>query len=111
MLEAVLLMGDWELLLVVPWPLHPRCFTSMWTHWSLQLTMPFPEPTVGDAAFRAGTPNAQAIAEGKSSPDSCVAAGPEVAEAIAALLGVSIEAREPEIALPGVSLQHRRYRH
>ncbi|MEE4112758.1 MAG: FAD-dependent oxidoreductase, partial [Desulfobacteraceae bacterium] len=34
-------------------------------------------------------------------PNSCVAAGEDVALAIAAILGVSVEAKEPDIALPG----------
>ena len=38
---------------------------------------------------------------GTAAPNSCVAAGPEVAEAIAAIMGVTIEAVEPDIALPG----------
>ncbi len=38
---------------------------------------------------------------GTSPPNSCVAAGPEVAEAIAAIMGVKIEAQEPDIARPG----------
>lgn len=38
---------------------------------------------------------------GTTAPNSCVAAGPEVAEAIAAIMGVAIEAVEPDIALPG----------
>lgn len=45
--------------------------------------------------------NAEAIVAGKASPNSCVAAGPEVAEAIAAVLGVSVEAKEPDVARPG----------
>jgi formate dehydrogenase beta subunit len=38
---------------------------------------------------------------GKSAPNSCVAAGPEVAQAIASLMGVEIRAVEPDLALPG----------
>jgi NADPH-dependent glutamate synthase beta subunit-like oxidoreductase/NAD-dependent dihydropyrimidine dehydrogenase PreA subunit len=38
---------------------------------------------------------------GLTAPNSCVAAGPEVAEAIAEIMGVKIEAKEPDIALPG----------
>ena len=45
--------------------------------------------------------NAEAIVAGKSAPNSCVAAGPEVAEAIAALLGVAVKGVEPDIARPG----------
>jgi formate dehydrogenase beta subunit len=38
---------------------------------------------------------------GTSAPNSCVAAGPEVAQAIASLMGVEIKAVEPDLALPG----------
>ena len=38
---------------------------------------------------------------GVTAPNSCVAAGPEVAEAIADIMGVKVEAVEPDIALPG----------
>ena len=38
---------------------------------------------------------------GIAAPNSCVAAGSEVAEAIAEIMGVIIEAKEPDIARPG----------
>ena len=38
---------------------------------------------------------------GIAAPNSCVVAGPEVAEAIAEIMGVKIEAKEPDIARPG----------
>jgi len=38
---------------------------------------------------------------GIAAPNSCVAAGAEVAEAIAEIMGIKIEAREPDIARPG----------
>jgi NADPH-dependent glutamate synthase beta subunit-like oxidoreductase len=47
--------------------------------------------------------NAAAIVAGKASASSCVAGGPEVAEEIAAIMGVKLEAREPDIARPGCS--------
>jgi NADPH-dependent glutamate synthase beta subunit-like oxidoreductase len=45
--------------------------------------------------------NAEAIVAGKASPNSCVAGGAELAQAIAEVMGMSIEAKEPDIALPG----------
>jgi NADPH-dependent glutamate synthase beta subunit-like oxidoreductase len=45
--------------------------------------------------------NAEAIVAGRALPNSCVAAGPEVGEAIAALMGVSVQAVEPNFARPG----------
>jgi len=38
---------------------------------------------------------------GIAAPNSCVAAGAEVAEAIAEIMGVKVEAKEPDIARPG----------
>ena len=38
---------------------------------------------------------------GIAAPNSCVAAGPEVAEAIAEIMGVKIEAKEADIARSG----------
>lgn len=45
--------------------------------------------------------NAEAVVAGKSDPNSCVAGGPEIAQAIAEIMGVKIEAKEPDIAKPG----------
>ncbi len=45
--------------------------------------------------------NAEAIVAGKSSPGSCVAGGSDLAAEIAAIMGVKLEAREPDFARPG----------
>ncbi|RJR53195.1 MAG: 4Fe-4S dicluster domain-containing protein [Desulfobacteraceae bacterium] len=45
--------------------------------------------------------NAEAIVKGTASPSSCVAGGPDIAAEIAAIMGVKLEAREPDIARPG----------
>jgi formate dehydrogenase beta subunit len=45
--------------------------------------------------------NAVAIVQGKASASSCVAGGPDVAAEIAEIMGVKLEAREPDIAKPG----------
>jgi NADPH-dependent glutamate synthase beta subunit-like oxidoreductase/NAD-dependent dihydropyrimidine dehydrogenase PreA subunit len=60
-----------------------------------------PGANCGGCGLPGCSANAEAIVAGKSSPNSCVAAGPEVGEAIAALLGVSVAAVEPDIARPG----------
>jgi formate dehydrogenase beta subunit len=60
-----------------------------------------PGANCGGCGYAGCTPNAEAIAKGKSSPDSCVAAGPDTAAAIAALMGVSLGDKEPVIAKPG----------
>ena len=45
--------------------------------------------------------NAEAIVKGEASVNSCVAAGEDVANAIAAIMGVSVSDVEPEFAGPG----------
>jgi formate dehydrogenase beta subunit len=45
--------------------------------------------------------NAVAIVSGKASPASCVAGGEDLAAEIASLMGVKLEAKEADIALPG----------
>ncbi|MDL2269696.1 RnfABCDGE type electron transport complex subunit B [Desulfosarcina sp. OttesenSCG-928-A07] len=60
-----------------------------------------PGANCGGCGLPGCSANAEAIVAGKASPNSCVAAGAEVAEAIATILGVSVEAKEPDIALPG----------
>ncbi len=60
-----------------------------------------PGANCGGCGYPGCSSNAEAVVAGKSAPNSCVAAGPEVAEAIAAIMGVAIEATEPDIALPG----------
>jgi formate dehydrogenase beta subunit len=60
-----------------------------------------PGANCGGCGLPGCSANAEAIVAGKAAPNSCVAAGEDVALAIAAILGVSVEAKEPDIALPG----------
>ena len=60
-----------------------------------------PGANCGGCGLPGCSANAEAIVAGKASPNSCVAAGEDVALAIAGILGVSVEAKEPDIALPG----------
>ena len=60
-----------------------------------------PGANCGGCGLPGCSANAEAIVAGRAAPNSCVAAGPDVAEEIAAVLGVSIEAKEPDIAAPG----------
>jgi len=60
-----------------------------------------PGANCGGCGLPGCSANAEAIVAGRAAPNSCVAAGPEVAEDIAAVLGVSVEAKEPDIATPG----------
>ncbi len=60
-----------------------------------------PGANCGGCGLPGCSANAEAVVAGKASPASCVAGGPELASAIAAILGVSVEAKEPDIALLG----------
>lgn len=60
-----------------------------------------PGANCGGCGLPGCSANAEAIVAGKAAPNSCVAAGAEVAEEIAGLMGMAIEAKEPDIALPG----------
>ncbi|MCP4115465.1 MAG: RnfABCDGE type electron transport complex subunit B [Desulfobacteraceae bacterium] len=101
MLEAVFLMGGLGLTIGGALALASKVFYVYVDPLVAAVDDVLPGANCGGCGFPGCTPNAQAIVDGKSSPDSCVAAGPDVAEAIAGLLGVSIEAKEPELALPG----------
>ncbi len=60
-----------------------------------------PGANCGGCGYAGCGANAEAIVAGKSPPDSCVAGGEYLAETIAGLLGLSVEAKEPDIAEPG----------
>ncbi|MBL0716329.1 MAG: FAD-dependent oxidoreductase [Desulfosarcina sp.] len=60
-----------------------------------------PGANCGGCGLPGCSANAEAIVAGRAAPNSCVAAGPDVAEAIAAIMGLTVEAKEPDIARPG----------
>ncbi len=73
----------------------------MSTHLILEVESMLPGANCGGCGLPGCSANAEAIVAVKASPSSCVAAGEETAVAIAAALGVSLEAKEPDIARPG----------
>ena len=60
-----------------------------------------PGANCGGCGFAGCGANAEAIVKGKSSASSCVAGGEDVAPSIAAILGIAVGAREPDVARPG----------
>jgi formate dehydrogenase beta subunit len=60
-----------------------------------------PGANCGGCGLPGCSANAVAIVEGKASPSSCVAGGEELAAEIATIMGVKVEAKEPDIARPG----------
>jgi NADPH-dependent glutamate synthase beta subunit-like oxidoreductase len=62
-----------------------------------------PGANCGGCGLPGCSSNAEAIVRGEAAASSCVAGGEEIALEIAEIMGVKIEAREPDIALPGCS--------
>jgi len=60
-----------------------------------------PGANCGGCGLPGCSANAEAIVAGTAAPNSCVAAPAELADVIAGIIGVSVEAKEPDIALPG----------
>jgi NADPH-dependent glutamate synthase beta subunit-like oxidoreductase len=98
---AVLIMGALGLTVGIGLAFASKIFYVYVDPIILQIEDVLPGANCGGCGLPGCSSNAEAIAAGKASPNSCVAAGPEVAEAIAAIMGVSMEASEPDIALPG----------
>ena len=65
------------------------------------VTDALPGANCGGCGLPGCSSNAIAIVEGKASVFSCVVGGPETAAEIAAILGVAVEIKEPDIAHPG----------
>jgi NADPH-dependent glutamate synthase beta subunit-like oxidoreductase len=98
---AVLIMGSLGLIVGIGLAFASKIFYVYVDPLIEQIEGALPGANCGGCGFPGCSANAQAIATGKSAPTSCVAAGPDVAGAIAALLGVSMEVKEPDIAQPG----------
>ncbi len=101
MFIAIALMGGLGLVVGVGLAIASKIFYVYVDPLILAVDDVLPGANCGGCGLPGCASNAEAIVAGKASPNSCVAAGPETAEAIAALLGVSVEATEPDIALPG----------
>ena len=101
MINAVLIMGALGLTVGIGLAFASKIFYVYVDPVILQIEDILPGANCGGCGLPGCSSNAEAIAMGKASPTSCVAAGSDVAEAIAAIMGVSMEASEPDIALPG----------
>lgn len=67
------------------------------------ITEALPGANCGACGFAGCSSCAKAIAKGKAKPDSCLAGGADAAVAVAEILGVTIEVKEPDIARLGCS--------
>jgi NADPH-dependent glutamate synthase beta subunit-like oxidoreductase/NAD-dependent dihydropyrimidine dehydrogenase PreA subunit len=101
MVEAIILLGGMGLIIGAGLAFASKIFYVYVDPMILEVEGLLPGANCGGCGLPGCSANAEAIVAGKASPASCVAAGEETAAAIAAALGVSIEAREPDIARPG----------
>src|SRR5210317_2137265 len=101
MIEAVFMMGGLGLLVGVGLAMASKIFYVYVDPLIVEVDEALPGANCGGCGLPGCSSNAEAIVAGIAAPNSCVAAGPEVAEAIAEIMGVKIEAKEPDIARPG----------
>jgi len=101
MQEAIYLMGGLGLVVGICLAAASKIFYVYVDPKILAVEDLLPGANCGGCGLPGCSSNAEAIVAGKASPNSCVAAGPETAEGIAALLGMSVTAMEPDIARPG----------
>lgn len=100
-LYGVLLLGGIGVVVGVVLALASRIF-YVWVDPKVEaITDALPGANCGGCGLPGCGSNAEAIAAGKSSPSSCVAGGPEIAVEIAGIMGVSVQAKEPDVARPG----------
>ncbi|MFP4193302.1 MAG: RnfABCDGE type electron transport complex subunit B [Desulfosalsimonas sp.] len=101
MFDAILMMGGLGLIIGAALAMASRIFYVYVDPKVLEIDDLLPGANCGGCGYPGCAANAEAVVAGESPPDSCVAGGAELAEAIAAVMGISIEAKEPDIALPG----------
>jgi formate dehydrogenase beta subunit len=98
---AIVLMGGLGLVVGIGLALASKVFYVYVDPKIVSVDEALPGANCGGCGLPGCSANAEAIVAGRAAPNSCVAAGEDVAMAIAAILGVSVEAKEPDIALPG----------
>jgi len=101
MTNAVFMMGGLGCIIGVCLAIASRIFYVYVDPKIEAVTNALPGANCGGCGYPGCAANAEAIVAGMSPPNSCVAGGPELAETIAALLGLAVEAKEPDIAEPG----------
>ena len=100
-MSALIVMGTLGVIIGIGLALASKIFYVYVDPLVLAIEDALPGANCGGCGLPGCSSNAEAIVAGKAAPNSCVAGSAELAETIAGLLGVSIEAKEPDIALPG----------
>jgi formate dehydrogenase (NADP+) beta subunit len=101
MVEAVLMMGGLGLVIGAGLAAASKIF-YVWVDPKIEaVESALPGANCGGCGLPGCSANAAAIVAGKAGPASCVAGGSDLAAAIAQIMGVSVEAKEPDVARPG----------
>lgn len=103
MIQSVLLMGGLGVLIGTVLVIASKAFYVYEDPKVVAVNSQLPGANCGGCGYPGCGANAEAIVKGLSGVNSCVAAGDEVAQAIAAIMGVSVSDKEPEFAGPGCS--------
>ncbi len=101
MIQSILMMGGLGVVIGTALVIASKAFYVYEDPKVLAIDDVLPGANCGGCGLPGCTANAQAIVAGKASVNSCVAAGDDVAQAIAAIMGVSVADKEPEFAAPG----------
>ena len=101
MLEAIIMMGGLGVIVGVGLAAASKIFYVFVDPKIVAIDDALPGANCGGCGLPGCSANAEAIVKGQAAPNSCVAAGDEVTEVIATILGVVIEAKEADIARPG----------
>lgn len=101
MLQPILMMGGLGVLISTALVIASKAFYVYEDPKVLAIADAFPGANCGGCGYPGCMPNAQAVADGKQDVNSCVAAGDDVAQAVAAIMGVAVMDKEPEFAGPG----------
>lgn len=101
MTDAIIMMGGLGCIIGICLAIASRIFYVYVDPKVEAITDALPGANCGGCGYPGCGANAEAIVAGDSPPTSCVAGSAELAETIAALMGMSVEAKEPDIAEPG----------
>ncbi len=101
MMDAVLMMGGLGLVIGAGLAAASKVFYVYVDPKILAVEDALPGANCGGCGLPGCSANAEEIVAGNAEPSSCVAASEEELLTIAGIMGVSIEAAEPDFALPG----------
>jgi len=101
MVEAFLMMGSLGLVIGAGLAAASKIFYVYVDPLIVAIEDVLPGANCGGCGLPGCGANAEAIVAGKAAPNSCVAGSADLADIIANILGVTVVAKEPDIAQPG----------